>query len=150
MLYNLQDFHIHQKVDKIKKYYNHCPVCLQNQRDRQQQYSEMKRIDMVPTLYHTITMDFIIDIPTIPAEGTFQAIPGHQMLDNLLIINYTFSKKTLLITGSKIATVVQWAAIVLQAILYYDQGLPACIISNRDPKFTSDIQIEICKVLKVS
>jgi hypothetical protein len=83
-------------------------------------------------------MDFIVGMPTVAAQNTFWALPGHDHLDTICTVSCKFSKKTILIAGHSTYTAKGWATVFLRMLHLCDWGIPKAIISDRDPKFTSD------------
>jgi hypothetical protein len=108
---------------------------------------ELQPIVTPPQPFHTVTMDFVTDLPGEPSEGTFWSLPGQPTLDTLCTMTCKFSKKKLLIAGHKRMSATEWATLVLRALTMADWGIPAVIISDRDPKFTSALWKEVFGLL---
>lgn len=68
-------------------------------------------------------------------------------MDTLLTQTCTFSKKKLLVAGNKRMTAKEWAVVILRAWMLADWGIPMEIISDRDPKFTSELWGEVFRLL---
>lgn len=110
---------------KVKDYVEHCHHCQLNQTRRHRPYGSLHPI--LPTApYHTITMDFVLALPTKFTDK-----------DCLLTITCKYTKKTLLIPGLTTYSAADWANLVITALLQHDWGIPAAIISDRDRKFMS-------------
>ena len=55
----------------------------------------------------------------------------------MLTITCKYTKKVILIPDKTTYSVVDWANLVIVALLAYDWGIPSAIISDRDRKFMS-------------
>ena len=97
----------------------------------------------------TIALDFIVGLPEISSSGTMWALPGYPTLDCLCPVNCRFSKKTILLAGHSTYTAKDWAVILLRGFQLCNWGLPDEIVSDRDPKFTSDLWRAIHSILHV-
>ena len=59
----------------------------------------MHSIKLLPRLYYTIAMDFIVTLPIVEAIGLFY-LYNYLEFNTLLIVTCKFSKKILLILGN--------------------------------------------------
>ena len=57
---------------RFRSYFYHCPQCLMLQTRRHQLYGALQPIESPPVPYHTITLDFILALPT--SKGGFNAM----------------------------------------------------------------------------
>lgn len=74
---------------------------------------------------------------------------GHNTLDMVCTVTCKSSKKTLLLVGHSTYTAAEWAKVLIRMLHICDWGIPARIISDRDPKFVSAIWKEIFTILAV-
>ena len=125
---------------RLRTYIAHCPECQLNQTKRHAPYGELNPIVTPAMPFHTIAMDFIVALPGTPPDW----------YDSLLTITDKFSKKVLLLQGKTTYDAVQWANIVIVALLQHDWGIPRAIISDRDAKFMSSFWKTIFSKLKVA
>ena len=75
--------------------------------------------------FHTITIDFVF------------VLFGE--LNSVFNVTDKFIRKIVLIPGKSIYNVNQWVNALLDLLFIIDWGIPAVIISDRDPKFFSDM-----------
>ena len=110
---------------KIRQYIEHCPSCQLTQTKRHRPYGELMPVTSPPQPFHTIAMDFIL------------ALPGE--LDILLTVTCKYSRRVTLIPGKSTYSASQWGNALLDRLLIADWGIPAAIVSDRDPKFMSEM-----------
>lgn len=121
---------------KLRVYIDHCPQCQLNQTVRHKAYGELMPIVSPAIPFHTVAMDFIMAIP--------------DDFDTLLTITCKFSKRLTIIPGKSTYSAKDWAIEVMNRLLTADWGIPAAIISDRDPKFLSEFWDTIFRRLGVS
>lgn len=125
--------------DSLKTYIAHCPECQKNQTKRHKPYGSLRPIISPPLPYHTIAMDFIVELPvTSYQSGAY---------DTCLTITCKFSKKVILKEGQATWDAAKWGVVLLTALIAYDWGIPRAILSDRDPKFMSILWKAIFKKL---
>ena len=78
--------------------------------------------------YHTITLDFILALPT-SDEG----------YDTILSLTDKYTKKVSLPPGKATYSAAEWARVLIDRLDLVDWGIPKAIISDRDPKFLSEL-----------
>jgi hypothetical protein len=88
-------------------------------------------------------------MPEVPSANSIYQHPKFDTFDALCVIHCLFSKKTILIPGHTKYAAADWAVIILKFLFLCDWGLPVYIVSDRDPKFTSDLWREIYRILEV-
>lgn len=118
--------YVRRLSSKLRRYIQHCPACQLNQTVRHPPYGSLVPIDSPSIPFHTITMDFVLGLPVTP-EG----------MNTLLTITDKFTKRVLLIPGKDTYSAIDWANLVLTALMSHDWGVPRSIISDRDSKFMS-------------
>jgi hypothetical protein len=147
MTKDLSNLHFHRKSYLVKKYCEHCPTCQLNRTDRQQTLGNYEPIRTPEEPMHTITIDFIVGLPEASATATPWQIDGFDIYNALMTTTDKSSKRSLLIPGHDTYKAADWATVFTRALLLCDWGIPKVIISDRDPKFTSDFWNGIWKAL---
>ena len=120
--------YVRNLASSLKKWLQHCPKCQLHQTRRHLPYGDLQPIITPPIPFHTITLDFVLALPI--------SIDGYECL---LTITCKFSKRIALIPGKSTWSAEEWAAVVLLRLQIADWGLPSAMISDRDPKFMSDL-----------
>ena len=98
----------------------------------------MQPIYTLPIPFHTLTIDFILAMPVTP-EG----------FDCAMSITCKFSKRNTFIPGKTTWTAAEWATALLDRLEIGDWGIPKVILSDRDPKFLSELWTSLFEQLKV-
>ena len=122
----------------LREYLKHCPECSLLQTHRHAPYGTLQPIQSPDTPFHTITIDFILALPT-----------SRNGEDTIMSVTDKFSKRVTFIPGVETWTAEDWAKSLLQHLQLLDWGLPRVIISDRDRKFTSDMWKALFKLLKI-
>ena len=122
----------------LRDYLKHCPECLVYQTRRHAPYGSMQPIYSPPIPFHTLTIDFILALPLTP-EG----------LDSAMSVTSKFSKRNTNAPSKTTWKALEWATALLERLQLGDWGLPKVIISDRDPKFLSELWTSLFKLLKV-
>jgi hypothetical protein len=135
MTRRLDEFFIHGLAKQLQLHNTHCPICRLNQTSRQRPLGELMPIRSPAEPFHTIAMNFLVGLPAVQAVSPWK-IEGKDGFESLLTSSDKFSKRCLLIPGRKTYGAREW-------------GLPKSIISDHDPKFTSEFWKEIFKQLNV-
>ncbi|SLM41474.1 reverse partial [Lasallia pustulata] len=112
-------------------YIEHCPTCQLNQTKRHKPYGELQPIQSAPVLFDTIAMDFVVALPEEKYHG--------DTVDALLNVIDKYTKQLLLIPGKTTYTAKDWAKALLNGLQAADWELPQQILSDRDPKFLSEL-----------
>lgn len=121
---------------QLTTYIKHCPKCQLNQTTRHKPYGSLTPISSTSTPYYTISIDFILALPK-----------QNHGFDAQMTVTDKCTRKHLLISGKSTDSAKQWADKLLDALQRADWGVPCEIISDRDPKFVSDIWEAIFKRL---
>ena len=111
---------------RLKRYILHCPECQVNQTKRHAPYGSLKPIITPPLIFHTITIDFILALPLLENGN-----------NTMMTVTDKFSKRVTSAPGKDTWGAGSWAEALLLALA--DWGIPKGIISDRDPKFLSDL-----------
>lgn len=122
-----EQYYVRHLDRKVRTYVRHCEDCQRAQTKRHQPYGSLQPIQTSAIPFHTVTMDFIVGLPN--DEG----------YDALLTVTCKFSKRVLLVEGMSTFTAEAWGHRLLDALLRADWGLPTVVITDRDPKFMSEL-----------
>jgi len=137
MLKELSSLHFKGKTRLVNKYVQFCHACGMNRNDNQLPIGRLQPIQSTVQPMHTITLDFVTGLPTVPAKGTPWGLDGFDAFDAFLTVTCKSSKRKLLIPGNEKYTAQDWGQVLGRQLLLSDWGCPHAIISDRDPKFTS-------------
>ncbi|KAJ9307466.1 hypothetical protein DTO217A2_2938 [Paecilomyces variotii] len=138
MLDRLNGLAIYKVSKLVREYIAHCPECAVNRTRRHRPFGSMQPIMMPPIPFNTLTIDFIMGLPKI-RDG----------LDQAMSVTCKFTKRTTFIPGKATWTAANWAAALLDRLRIGDWGLPRKIVSDRDPKFLSNLWKELFRRLDV-
>ena len=122
----------------LRDYLKHCPECLVYQTRRHSPYGAMQPIYSPPIPFHTLTIDFILAMPLTP-EG----------FDCIKAVTCKFSKRVTFVPGKSTWKAYEWAAALVDRLELGDWGLPKALLSDRDPKFLSELWTAIFEKLNV-
>ena len=147
MIVDLNRLYFYKKLQIVRLFVSYYEMYWQNQIDRLPLPSDYRPIYIPLVPFYIITMDFVIDLLPILVEGTFQFIPSYLTIDTLYINTCKFNKKKLLYIGSKTFGVKEQAIVLLYIQSFTNQGILATIISDQDPKFTTELQKEVFSLL---
>ena len=112
----------------LRDYLKHCPQCLVYQTRRHALYGSMQPIYHPPVPFHIITINFILALPLTP-EG----------FDSAISVTCKSSKRITFAPGKTTWKAFEWAAALLKRLELGNWGLPKVILSDRDPKFLSNL-----------
>ena len=132
-----ENFYVFDISKVIRTYLWHCRLCQVMQTPRHKPYGSLQPILTPPYLFHTITIDFILALPTTP-EG----------YNCTLTVVEKLSKAVTLIPGKKDWDGAKWGQALIDRLLLLLWGMPSAIISDRDPKFTGQVWQTIFTSLK--
>ena len=122
-----ETLYLHRLSRRLRLYIAKCHACQQNQIKRHRPYGSLVPITPPPIPFHTIAMDFVL------------ALPENDGLDTLLTVTDKFTKRVLLIAGKITWMAKDWAIALINGLQQSDWGIPRGIISDRDPRFMSDL-----------
>ena len=97
---------------------------------RHKLYGALQPISSPPVPFHTLTLDFILALPTLETPDLFNTI---------LSVTCKFSGRTTFIPGKITWSAMQWASVLIDQLDTVDWGLPKVLISDRDRKFLSKL-----------
>ena len=122
--------------DLLKQYIDHCPTCLQAKTSRKGKQASLPELELEPTAFHTVAMDFITGLPP---------VGGH---DAVLLLVDVFTKYVILIP-----TVSKYSAMSVAKDLFQHvvrRGfLPKRIISDNDKVFIGTMWKELSKLMNI-
>lgn len=135
-----KNFYISDFSKHLKAYLWHFQQCRMNRTPRHRSFGALQPILTPPFLFHTISVDFILDLPKIPLEGW----------NVILTVTEKLYKSVTMIPGKSTWSTQKWGTALISRLLLILWGLPRAIISDRDSKFTSDIWQGIFSALDVT
>lgn len=100
-----QGLYLHRLSAKLHDYIRHCPICQLNQTPKHKPYGSLQPILTPPTLFYTITIDFILALPE-----------TNDGLNCALSITDKFSKRITFVTGKDTWKAKDWARGLLQQL----------------------------------
>ena len=106
---------------------------------------ELKPTELTDVPFSYISMDFITNLPEVKSAGHVFAVEGYNTFDQCLVVQCCISRKVLLLPGHSTYDAATWATVLVRALRLCDWGLPRKIVSDRDPKFTSDLWQQLFK-----
>ena len=118
----------------VKDYVQSCVTCQQVKARRGRPFGLLQPMPIPAQPWDVVSMDFIVDLPM--SRG-YYAI--------MVVIDY-FSKQAHFVPTKPPLTALQVAKLFFKHIFKY-HGMPAAIISDRDPRFTSQFWQELFKLL---
>jgi transposase InsO family protein len=121
----------------VQTFVAQCPSCQRNKANRKLPYGLLQPLQSPDTRWHTVTMDFITDLPS-SSEGN----------DSILVIVDKLTKYVILAPTTKKCTA-EVACRLFIKHMYQFHGVPKVIISDRDTRFTADFWKAFCKTLKL-
>ena len=120
----------------VKRYVNTCHICAMAKNTRKLKVPT-QALPVAPYPWHTVTMDLITGLPT-TAEG----------FDAIYVFVDKFSKMVHLVPTASTIDAKGCLDVFIKHI-YRLHGLPVELISDRDPRFTSDLFREAVRMLRV-
>ena len=117
----------------VTEYVKGCTLCQsrKNQPNKAQPPLFPISSETYSTPFSSITLDFIIKLPL------------SESYDTILTITDTFSKASIFIPCNETIDAAKTAKLYTTYVLPH-YGLPSCIISDQDPRFTSSFSRELC------
>ena len=124
---------------KLRSYLANCPDCQLKCTPRHSPYGSLQPVLTPPRPFHTITIDFILALP--------ESNPDKH--DCALSVTDKFSKAITLIPGQIAWGGEKWAPVLMDRLSLLMWGVPRAILSDRDPRFVSQLWKGIFQALKV-
>jgi hypothetical protein len=123
--------------EAIATFVAECPSCQQNKASRKRPYGLLQPLQSPDTRWHTLTMDFITDLPTTSTGN-----------DTIMVIVDKLTKYVILIPTTKTCTSEDACRLFMQHV-YPFNGIPKVLISDRDTRFTANFWKAFCKRLQM-
>lgn len=121
-------WYVRRLVKQLQSYIKHCPQCLVLQTSRHQPYGLLQPIYSPAVPYHTITLDFILVLPT-----------SDKGYNTILLLIDKYTKKVSLPLDKATYLIADWARMLIDRLDLVNWGISKAIISDRDLKFLSDL-----------
>lgn len=118
-------FFIRHLSRRLRIYIAHCMVCQLNRTLRHKPFGELQPIQTPPIPFHTMCFDIVTGLPEVQGFNAMMSMTCH------------CSKAAKLFPGRDDYTSEQWAEVTY--IGFLEWGIPKASISDRDPKFMSEI-----------
>ena len=122
----------------LRRYLHHCPKCQLQMTSRHLLYRSLQPIILPPRSFYTITIDFILALPTFP-KG----------FDSAMSVTDKYTKQVTFIARKIAWGAEEWAIELLNQLNQVDWGLPSAIFSNHNGQFVAKLWGAIFKKLKV-
>jgi hypothetical protein len=119
----------------VKEYVKTCSKCQRNKSTNQRPIGLLQPLPTPSQKWEQVTMDFITDLPA-----------TKQGYDSILTVVDRFTKMIHLIPCTKEITAPEVAKLIYDQVYKY-HGMPKVIVSDRDPKFTSNFWKSLFGVL---
>ena len=123
--------------DEVKAFVKACPSCQANKATNHRPFGLLNPLQIPDTRWHTVTMDFITDLPPTTA--------GH---DAILVFVDKLTKYVHLVPTNKSCTSEELSRLFLEHI-FQNHGMIKVLISDRDPRFTSKFWDSFCASLGI-
>ncbi len=108
MIQNLEHLHFKQKKHLVSEYIAHCHIYSTNKSRNQRPIGSLQPIQTPLEPMHTITMDFIVGLPSVSFQGILWSVTTHNSYNSLLTVTDKSSKHTLLIPNHMTYSASDW------------------------------------------
>ena len=137
-IYNniVADLYIQNLSWCLKQYITHCFKCLHYQTVRHVSYEALQLIIEFSILFHTVTVDFILELSKISSD-----------LNAMITIICKFFKKMKFISDKEIWTAAEWAKVYFAHIT--DWSISIIWIEDRNSKWLSEFWIQLFSNMKI-
>ncbi len=116
--------HLSDLRAKLERYIKSCPSCQQSKPSRRKPYGELLPVRTPSQPFEVLALDFVVGLP----EGAG--------FDAMLVTTCKLSKWIRILPGREDYSSEDWAIKFWDEVVRH-QALPAALLSDRDPKFTS-------------
>ncbi|GAA5857701.1 hypothetical protein JCM9279_006410 [Rhodotorula babjevae] len=124
----------------VHNYVRQCESCARNKSSTQRPLGLLHPLSVPGTPWAQVGMDFVVGLPPVKLNGA--------TVDSILTVTDYLSKMVILIPLASTATAEDVAAAFFRRVVSRF-GLPSAIVSDRDPKFTSNFWSSLYKLLGV-
>ena len=121
----------------VREYVRTCPKCQRNKVLNRKKAGLLRPLQIAERKWGSVSMDFIMPLPKSRSEN-----------DAVLVCVDRLSKTAVFIPTTQQVTAHQVAYLYTKEV-YRHYGAPDELISDRDPRFTSEFWEELCKILGV-
>jgi transposase InsO family protein len=125
----------------VESYVKSCDVCQKTKIKRHKPYGTMQALPSPDQPWKEIALDFMSGVPLSMRDGV--------AYDAILVVVDRYSKMALYFPVSKTITAVQTADILIDRV-FSRFGFPSGIVSDRDPRFTSEFWSDLCYYAKIT
>ena len=126
--------------DDVAAYVKSCDICQKVKVKRHKPYGKMQPLPKPTRPWEEIAIDFMSGVPL--------SMRGEVVYDAILVIVDRYSKMALYFPVTKTVKAADIADILIDSV-FTRFGFPNGIVSDRDPRFTSDFWSELCYYAKV-
>lgn len=123
--------------DDVKAYISTCDNCQRNKASTQASPGLLTPLEIPNGIWESISMDLITRLPETPRGNTAIVV----FVDRL-------SKMVRLVPVTTSIGAEEYAQVFVREV-FAKHGLPASIVSDRDPRFTSDFFTQLCNLLGI-
>ena len=124
-----------QMRESVQTFVSSCLSCQRSKAVNQRPFGLLSPLPIPDSRWHTITMDFIMDLP--------RSANGHNAI---MVLVDKLTKYVHLVPCTKKCSAEDVARLFISNIYQY-HGVPKVLISDRDPRFTSNFWRAFCKRL---
>jgi hypothetical protein len=126
-----------QMKESVQNYVQSCMSCQRNKSSNKRPFGLLNPLEIPDSRWHTVTMDFIMDLPITSL--------GH---DAILVFVDKLTKFVHLAPTNKTCSADEASRLFLTHVYQY-HGTPKVLISDRDPRFTSNFWKGFCNRLGI-
>ena len=123
--------------ESVQTFVQSCTSCQRSKSNTHRPFGLLTPLPIPDSRWHTVTMDFIMDLPATTA--------GH---DAIMVLVDKLTKYVHLVPVTKTCSAEDVARYFIAHIYQY-HGVPKVLISDRDPRFTSNFWKAFCKRLGI-
>jgi transposase InsO family protein len=134
-------YHWSSMRSDVETYVRSCDICQKIKVKRHKPYGTMQALPSPDTPWREIALDFMSGLPI--------SVRGGVAYDAILVVVDRFSKMALYFAVSKTITASETADLLIDTV-FSRFGFPSGIVSDRDPRFTSEFWSELCYCAKIT
>jgi hypothetical protein len=127
--------------EDVAAYVKTCDVCQKTKVKRHRPYGEMQALPSPDGPWKEIALDFMSGVPL--------SMRGGVAYDAILVVVDRYSKMALYFPVSKTITAVETADLLIDNV-FTRFGFPSGMVSDRDPRFTSQFWSDLCYYAKIT
>ena len=123
-------------VRDIRRYCHDCVKCQKVKPSHHKPFGLLNPLPVPPELWHTVTMDFITDLPLSTTYGSMT-------WDSILVVVNKLTKMAHYIPVCKMMSVTDFIEVFIQDIVKH-HGMPEVLVTDRDKLFTTEQWTSFC------